>query len=139
MANNPERVVIDTNLWISFLINGRDYAKLDRLIQENKIKLIFSDELLVEFLEVVERPKFKKYFSKSDIQLLFENIQTQAEFIEVRKNVNICRDKKDNFLLALSEEGKADFLITGDEDLLVLKKHKKTKIIRMSDFLRIKS
>jgi putative PIN family toxin of toxin-antitoxin system len=135
MANKPERIVLDTNLWISFLINGRDYGKLDKLIQGNKIKLIFSDELLMEFLEVVERPKFRKYFSKLDVQILFENIQNQAEFIKVKRSVNICRDKKDNFLLVLSEEGKADFLLTGDEDLLVLGKYKKTNIVRISDYL----
>ncbi|HET6991028.1 MAG TPA: putative toxin-antitoxin system toxin component, PIN family [Bacteroidia bacterium] len=138
MANKPTRIAIDTNIWISFLINGKNFSKLDKLIQADKIKLIFSDELLLEFLEVVERPKFKKYFSTDNIQILFENIQNQAEFIKVKQKVDVCRDKKDNFLLALSEVGAVDFLITGDEDLLVLKKYKKTKIVRISDFLSSK-
>jgi putative PIN family toxin of toxin-antitoxin system len=135
MASKPIRIVIDTNIWISFLISGKEFSRLDKLIQADRIKLIFSDELLLEFLEVVERPKFRKYFSSADIQILFENIQNQADFITVKRKVNICRDKKDNFLLALSEVGDVDFLITGDQDLLVLKKFKKTKIVTISEFL----
>ena len=46
-------------------------------------------------------------------------------------------DPKDNFLLALCKDGHADILVTGDEDLLVLKKFRKTSILKFSDFLKI--
>jgi len=48
-----------------------------------------------------------------------------------------CRDAKDNFLLELAVDGKADYLVTGDNDLLILQTVQKTKIIRMNDFLAI--
>ena len=56
----------------------------------------------------------------------------------VKSHTNICRDKKDNFLLALCEDGKADYLLTGDEDLLILKKYKKTTILKIADYLHKK-
>jgi uncharacterized protein len=49
--------------------------------------------------------------------------------------VDVSRDKKDNYLLALSEASQADYLITGDKDLLVLKVSRGTKIVKMGEFL----
>lgn len=60
-----KRVILDTNLWISFLIND-SYKEIDHLIKSDQIKLIFSIELLDEFIEVVNRPKFNKYFKDDE-------------------------------------------------------------------------
>jgi len=135
MANRPDKIVIDTNILVSFLIS-ESYSKLDKYLQNNKVRILFSNELLGEFLEVVNRPKLKKYFSDKDIARLIDSINEHADFIEVTSKVDVCRDKNDNFLLSLCEDGKADYLITGDEDLLILKKFKKTLIIKIADFLR---
>lgn len=122
------RVVIDTNLWISFLITN-SFDEFKDLINTGKITLLFSDELFEEFLNVVGRPKFRKYFSKNDVDKLLKIIPTFSELIFVSSNVNLCRDKKDNFLLNLCIDGKADFLLTGDKDLLDLNKIEKTEIL----------
>ena len=66
-----KKVIFDTNLWISFLIT-KDFSEIDDLIFEGKIKLIFSDELIEEFLAVATRPKFKKYFNNQDIEKLLQ-------------------------------------------------------------------
>ena len=120
MANKPDRIVIDTNIFISFLITG-SFSKLYKLLESHKVILLFSEELLQEFLDVVKRPKLKKYFSEKEVSKVLDGIQYYADFIEVSTNINICRDPNDNFLLALCYDGKADYLITGDEDLLVIK------------------
>jgi predicted nucleic acid-binding protein len=57
------------------------------------------------------------------------------DLIDVISIISICRDPKDNFLLALAKDGKADFLLTGDKDLLHLKKFGKTKIATMTSFM----
>ncbi len=135
MANRPERIVVDTNIFISFLISD-SFSKLDKFLHENKVRLLFSEELLNEVLEVVSRPKMKKYFTDQDVTNLLDGISEHADLAEVTSEINICRDKKDNFLLSLCVDGKADYLLTGDEDLLVLKKFKKTSIIKIGDYLR---
>ncbi len=61
-------------------------------------------------------------------------LKNRALFIDVTSEVTVCRDPKDNFLLALSKDGKASHLITGDKDLLTLKKFGKTKIVSMGGF-----
>jgi uncharacterized protein len=135
MANNNDiKVIVDTNLWISWLIT-KDYKKLDKLLVNKKTKLVFSIELFEEFIEVANRPKLKKYFSKTDLEILIELIDELAYFIDVKSNIELCRDAKDNFLLSLAVDAKADFLLTGDKDLLELKKIKGTKIITIADFI----
>lgn len=128
------KVIMDTNLWISFLLTP-NVAKIDKFFRNNSITLLFSEELLGEFIEVAQRPKFQKYFSTSDIQQLLTKITTKAKSVKVRTLVEICRDPKDNFLLALAIDGKATHLITGDKDLLVLETFGKTKIVTISDYL----
>jgi putative PIN family toxin of toxin-antitoxin system len=135
MQKVKHRIIIDTNLWISFLLT-KDLSKLDSLLKGNYIILLFSKELLEEFIAVTQRPKFKKYFSQVDIQNLLSKINTKADFITIKSEVSLCRDPKDNFLLALAKDGKASHLITGDKDLLVLKKIGKTEILSISDYLK---
>ncbi len=135
MRNKISRIIIDTNLWISFLIT-KDFSKLDEILFSRQGILIFSQELLDEFLEVAKRPKFRRFFSSSDIEAILETIEEYADFVTVQTKVEICRDSKDNFLLSLSIDGNADFLLTGDKDLLDLIKFGETKIITISNFLK---
>ena len=61
MQDKVIRIIIDTNLWISFLIS-KDFTKLDEIIFARNGILVFSKELLDEFLEVARRPKFRRFF-----------------------------------------------------------------------------
>ena len=137
MQNNVSRIIIDTNLWISFLIT-KDFTKLDEIIFSRKTTLVFSQELLDEFIEVAKRPKFRRFFPSSDIEEILETIDEYADFVKVKTKTEACRDPKDNFLLSLAKDGNADFLLTGDNDLLDLTKFGKTTIITISDFLQHK-
>ncbi len=109
MPIRKDRVIIDTNLWISFLLT-KDVAKLDKIFSDDSIVLLFSQELLDEFLEVARRPKFKKYFSILDLQDLLLQIRIKAEFVVVTTFIDLSRDTKDNFLLSLANDGKANYL-----------------------------
>lgn len=128
------RIILDTNIWISFLIT-KSMKGIDRLIFNDKAVLLFSDESMTEFIDVTSREKLKPYFTKDDIASLIDLIEVYGEIIEVKSKVDICRDKEDNFLLSLAKDGKADYLITGDKDLLVLENFGKTEMIKLTDFL----
>ena len=129
-----KKIILDTNLWISFLISKK-FNQIDKLIENKEITIIFSDELIEEFINVVSRPKFKKYFSKKDIEKVLEYFDQFGELINVKSNIQICRDEKDNFLLNLSVDSGSDYLISGDKDLLVLEKIEETKIMTYADFI----
>ncbi len=134
MKIRKKRIIIDTNLWISFLIT-KNYIKLDSFFENKKIQLLFSKELIEEFLLVTKRPKFQKYFSNSDIEKLLTFFDSIGKLVEVKSDVNDCRNIKDNFLLNLAIDGKAKYLISEDKDLLTFKKIEKTKIVTMAEFL----
>jgi uncharacterized protein len=82
MPKRRDRVILDTNLWISFLINN-DYSRLDRIINDKRVFLLYSQELIEEFIEVARRPKFKKYFEEECLQLLLAKMAARSEFIDV--------------------------------------------------------
>ena len=130
------RVVFDTNIWISYLI-GKTLKELDDVILNKKITILFSDELLDEFITVLRRPKFHKYFSEEQIQELISILSLRIESIEINQKFNDCRDKKDNFLLDLCVSGRADYLITGDNDLLELNPFHGTHIIDIKSFQKL--
>ena len=135
MPKKIKRVIIDTNLWISFLITN-NLNILSELFLLEKFQVVFSDELFTEFLNVARRPKFKNYFDEKNIHLLMENIFDKIKFIKVHSSINICRDFKDNFILALAIDGNVDYIITGDKDLLALNGFRGKKIITINEFIK---
>lgn len=113
------KVVIDTNIWVSFLI-GQTLSNLEYALNTDVIQIVVSHDLIKEMTKVLHRPKFKPYFSAETINEFISLVLSQFELIEIHERVNICRDPKDNFLLDLCLSGQADYLITGDSDLLEL-------------------
>ena len=128
------RIILDTNIWISYLIN-LNFAKLDNIILSKDCTIIFSNESLEEFIEVASRPKLMKYFDKSSLESILETIEEFAEYVEVNSHVKFLNDEKDDFLLSLAIDGKADYLITGDKELLSIRKYGQTEIISIGKFI----
>ena len=128
------RIVVDTNLWISFLMNPSMKQRLSRLLLSDEIDFLFSIELFDELETTAKRRKFRQYFDATHVDDLIRMLVEIAGIVEVRSSVDICRDPKDNFLPALAQDGAADYLITGDHDLLCLKKFGKTSIVILKDF-----
>jgi len=127
------RIIFDTNIWISFLIS-KSFTYIDKLILNEKIILLFSPESISEFIDVSGRDKLKPFFSEKNIVYLIDMIEEFGEIVTVKSKVQICRDEKDNFLLALAKDGKADYLVTGDKDVLNIGSFEKTKIINLKNF-----
>jgi putative PIN family toxin of toxin-antitoxin system len=137
MPKSRQRIVIDTNIFISFLINS-DFSKLDKIIIEGKASLLLSAELVDELITVFDRPKFKKLITNKDKETLMSFFTEFGELVKIKSKVKLSRDHKDDFLLSLSIDGKATHLITGDADLLVLKKVKKTQILTVKEYFNQK-
>ncbi|MBX2980920.1 MAG: putative toxin-antitoxin system toxin component, PIN family [Flavobacteriales bacterium] len=94
-----------------------------------------SSGLLGELEEVLMRPQFRRYLTVAQAERAVRRISKRSSLVETAFQVRpISRDPKDDYLLALAKKGKADILITGDEDLLVLKKYGKTRIVKPAAF-----
>ena len=132
--NKPLKLIIDTNLWISFIISNTQNL-IDPLLYSKKVRLLFSEELIAEIQLTTGKTKLRKYFGGNALEEMLSAFEPFTDLIAVKSNVTVCRDSKDNFLLALAKDGKADYLLTGDKDLLELKKFGKTKIRTISLFI----
>ena len=130
------KLIIDTNLWISYLISER-LDDLENLCLDRSISIIYCDELIEEIIRIANAPRIRKRGVKEqNVSDLVELIKLNGIKTEI-KNVSgyAIRDPKDAYLLALADVVKADFLLSGDSDLLVLKRHNQTKIIPYSEFM----
>ena len=135
MAKNKSlRLVIDTNLWISFIISKK-LNLLEPILFAENTRILFSSELVEELQATITKPKLKKYFSENALEEMLTVFDPYIDFITVKSTVSICRDPNDNFLLALAKDGKANYLLTGDNDLLDIGKYQKTIIIKITEFL----
>ncbi|SEF78995.1 putative toxin-antitoxin system toxin component, PIN family [Algoriphagus boritolerans DSM 17298 = JCM 18970] len=99
--------------------------------------VLYSDETLQEFESVLLRSKFDRYSpidKRKDAISYFSKIAIPTK---VRSSFQICRDSKDDKYLQLAFDGYADFLITGDQDLLVLNPFHGIRILSPAEFLFI--
>jgi putative PIN family toxin of toxin-antitoxin system len=131
--NEKIRVVVDANGWISSLLSPGFRVRLE-IVFGMEYQLIVSEQLFRELDRAIRKPSLERQINHADHEKLLFLLRTDAELVDVHSVVEICRDPKDNFLLALAKDGDADYLITGDEDLRVLKEFGKTKIVTLTDF-----
>ncbi|MEH2193951.1 MAG: putative toxin-antitoxin system toxin component, PIN family [Nostoc sp.] len=118
---NHKLIVIDTNVLISAALspNGTARKALDKVYKEFKIAQ--SDETYQELNTRIYKPKFDKYISDEDRQDFLNIVKKYSQFIEIKSQINTCRDPNDNKFLELAKDANAEFIITGDQDLLSLK------------------
>ena len=131
--NQTVRVVIDTNLWISFLIGKRLDCLLE-LLDNPWFELVSSSRLNEEILEVARRPKLRKYFQEENVLLLEEWMKRHFIMVEIGDIPRRCRDPKDDYLLELAVKAKAIYLVSGDKDLLDIGQVCDCKIMTVAQF-----
>jgi putative PIN family toxin of toxin-antitoxin system len=128
------RVVVDPNILVSLLI-GKRIKKLQPLFYDKRFVVIMDDLLFDELDQVARRPNFRKYFPVEKVDELVYLIELNAELHAAATSIEaVSRDAADDYLLSLCKRTKADVLLTGDEDLLVLEKHGRTRIMNARKF-----
>lgn len=133
------RIIIDSNLIASVLIGGITRDRFVMLTQKLDIlEFIYCDQLIQEIRALSQ----KSYFQKKGIDDLTVKsfIAFYREFalkVIVTSQVKVGRDRNDHYLLSLSRDARADFLITGDSDLLSLRKYSNTQIVTMKAIIEL--
>ena len=133
MKSNAVKVIFDTNIWISFLI-GRRLSNIKRYITNGQILIVSTEQLLIEIKIVTSREKLQRYFPRESVKELIELLETIADKVEIKPTHFLSRDPKDSFLLDLIDYSKADYLVTGDKDLLEYNPFKTAKILTPNEF-----
>ncbi len=131
------KVILDCNIWISFLLGYQTNA-MQYLLCHPSINIYVCDEILQEIQSVGRRQKITKRIADDDLGNMLDIIAQFCTYAQITTISNIpIRDSKDIYLLSFAESIHADFLVSGDRDLLVLKHHEDTKIVSLSEFKMI--
>ncbi len=136
MKTKNIRVIFDTNVWVSFLI-GKRLSVIKTHIENGGITIITTERLYKEIKDVTSRKKLQKYFPEKSVQELILLLETISENINIQPKHFINRDEKDNFLLDLIDFSSADYLVTGDKDLLEHNPFLTATILNPSDFEKL--
>ena len=129
------KIIIDTNLWISLLI-GKRLSEMRALCNSAIITVYFCEELMAEFADIANSKKIKKYVTDERIKETVNLIRTSCINVFI-KNTAISpqlRDVDDLYILSLADTVQADYILTGDKDLLSLQSHNHTKIVTYNEF-----
>ena len=132
------KIIIDTNLWISFLI-GHQTQFVRRILTDMCFDVYVCSRLIEEIRDVAGREKLSKYVSGNDIDDLLTIINAFCRFSTIEKEVapNAIRDPKDLYLLALADTIGADYIVSGDADLTELGMYNQSYIVKLADFKQI--
>ena len=131
------RIVLDSNVILSaaLLRQSTPRQAFDKAAVSGQI--LMSNEIIGELQDIFNRPKFDKYSSKQVRNEFLNDFLAVVENVEIVQKITACRDRKDDKFLELAVNGKADYIITGDQDLLVLNPFQDIAIISVSDYLSL--
>ena len=129
------KIVIDANVWISALAFGGNPRKVFEIVVKEGHYLLVSEQLFTEIRRKIHEkfPDFIEDFENLRTVLALYSVDVKLGVISVSKS----RDPNDDYLLEMAEIASADLIITGDKDLLVLKKHLATAIVTSKEAIHI--
>lgn len=133
------RVVIDVNIWISFMLTrGETIASLFDLWERKKFVCLVTEEILTEANQVIDRFMVRGLVSAREGRSMIRRLKRNTELVTSLSAVDVAADKKDNRYLNCAIDGRADYLVTGDKKhLLPLKQIGKTKIVSPAEFVEL--
>jgi putative PIN family toxin of toxin-antitoxin system len=114
------RAVVDTNVWISALLNPAGAPAAVRIaLQQQQFTLVTSEPLLEELAAVLARPRFAQRYgvTPADIAELVALLRERGEVVPIAGTVRLCRDPDDDMVIETAFNGRADALVTRDDDL----------------------
>jgi uncharacterized protein len=134
---STERVVIDTNVLVSFLLrHGSMPWRAVRLSLEVG-ELVMSDAKYDELRDVLRRRKFDAYVARDLRESFLENLSAAASFVVIRERVRACVDPTDDKFLEAAINGSAGILVTGDRDLLAMRSFRDVLILTPTAYVRL--
>jgi uncharacterized protein len=140
------RAVIDTNVWISAILNPFGFpAKLRKSFADGSFQAVISEPMLFELAAVLSRPRIRDKYSISadDIRELLELVDELSEHVFLEGDVTVCRDADDNMVIETAIKGQAAYIVTRDDDIKHDKKvsdhlsQYKISVVTIANFLSI--
>jgi len=114
------RAVVDTNVWISAILNpAGPPASVRAALKAKLFTLVASEPLLLEVAEVLQRPRIASRYriTPEDVAELLALLHERAELVAISGTLHLCRDPDDDVVIETALVGEADALVTRDDDL----------------------
>jgi putative PIN family toxin of toxin-antitoxin system len=134
------RVVLDTNLLVSYLLTHRPpiATLIDDFLAKGEFAMMTAPELLAELDRVLRYPKLQRYYTDEERTRFVALVLALSEVVELPETIpRICRDPDDDRLIACAVVGEADVIVSGDDDLLALKQVGDISILTAVQFLEM--
>jgi len=132
------RAVLDTNVIVSAVLvrRGNERRILDAW-RRGAFDLLISPALLEELGRVLSYPRIRdaRWMTDAEVLDLLETLAGESIVVEGSLDVRASRDASDDKFLTAAEEGNAEYLVTGDRDLLTIESYRSVKIVRPSVFI----
>ncbi len=108
-----------------------------RRLRDGTYCLLYSESLLAELVDVLHRPRIRNKYgiTPGDVATVLTLIDLRGELVMPQRRITACRDPKDNQVLDVATSGRADIIVSGDDDLLVLNPFEGIPIVVPADFL----
>ena len=134
----PLLIVLDTNLLVSYLLTqGKTISRIIEYWRQRRVEVLVSPAIVDELRDVLNRARLRKLMTGDPYSIMLmveiDAFHTAGEV----EAVGACRDPKDDKFLACAVEGRADFIVTGDNDLLELARYEGIRIIQAHELVAI--
>ncbi len=136
------QAVVDVNVLVSALVGPLGFCR--RIVaawQQERISLITAEGIITELDEKLGLPRISKRLPQpnEDREWILRLLQTQAQMIRVPPHqcLVVTGDPEDDYVLAVTRLGQAEYLVTGDEGLLDLKEYAGAKIVTPREFMTV--
>lgn len=133
------RVVSDTNVVVSAVLTDGSVPRqaFDKALAEGTV--LISAPVLLELAEVLGRERLNKYLLEEDRMRFLVALLKETELVEITETVSERRDAKDNKFLELAVSGEANYIVSRDQDLLVLGPFRGIPVLTPAQFLSVSS
>ena len=128
------RVVFDTNVIVSAVLFNNSVPGQVFIRALDHGTILVSEALARELADVLDRDKFDRYVSREDRDEFLASLIRESAMTEIKESIHVCRDPEDNRVLELAINGNAEFIVTGDTDLLVLNPFRGIRILTPAEF-----
>jgi uncharacterized protein len=113
------RIVVDTNILVSAALKQTSLPAIALHQAAQQYRLLKSAATEAQFFEVIARPYLASLI-RPETRDWVTRLMASAELVTITEHVTVCRDPTDDKFLDLAVNGRADLILTGDKDLLVL-------------------
>ncbi len=134
------RVVLDSNVVVSAtLVRGGNEDRILRAWQRGAFDLVLSPQILEEMGRVLLHEKLQnfRWMAEDEVISLLQSLAEESVLVSGGVTVRVSRDPEDDKFLGAAIEGNARYVVTGDKDLLDLKRYRGVQIVRPTTFVRL--